>query len=144
MPHAMAAFAAAAVILLHVQAAWADCSELNQLAEPNMAALASAGDHYRATGVSQVKYRLLGKADLPPNEVVIKAISETSKMIEAMEKYLDYMNSMKNGGCYGENVGAQSAGIVMLKAQRDELVMDQKRFTEFLAKRLKVDGQPQQ
>jgi hypothetical protein len=136
--------AATALILLNAQAAWADCTELRRQAEQNMAAAASAGERYRATGASQVKYKLPSNDDPPSIKVVSEAISETEKMIAAMDKYLDYMNSTKNDGCYGENVGAQSAVIGMFKAQRDELVMDQKRFAEFVAKRLKVEGHPQQ
>jgi hypothetical protein len=137
-------FAATALIFLSAQAAWAGCNELKRQAEPSMAAAASAGERYRATGASQVKYKLLSKDDPPSIKVVSEAISETEKMIAAMDRYLDYMNSMKDGGCYGDDVAAQSGVIVIFKSQRDELIIDQKRFTDFVAKKFKAEGQPQQ
>jgi GH18 family chitinase len=69
-----------------------------------------------------------GLRSIPSSE----AISETEELIAAMDEYLDYMSSMKNDGCYGENVGAQSAVIVMFKAQRDELVWTKSVSPNFL------------
>jgi hypothetical protein len=121
--------AATALLFFSAQAAWADCAELKKQYDANMAALTEAGDRYRPIAAEHLADRLLIKDLQPSVKAVSDAIPETERMIAAMDKYFEYMNSMKDGGCYGP---AETAVIAMFKSQRDQLLVDQKRLAEFV------------
>lgn len=98
-----------------------------------MAPLTEAGDRYRPIAAEHLADMLLTRDHQPSVKAVSDAIPETERMIGAMNKYLDYMISVRDGGCWGsESDAAQSMVIKIFKAQRDQLVIDLKRFTEFV------------
>jgi hypothetical protein len=134
-------FAATALSVLYAQAAWADCDELKRQAEPKMAALTEVANRYRATGALEAKFKLLGRDYFPPVNVVSEWVSEADKMLAAMDNYLIYANAVK--GCWGPATeSAQSMVIVVFKSQRDDLLKEQKGFSEYIAKMSKRDEAP--
>jgi hypothetical protein len=137
----MKTLVATALIFLHAQLAWADCAELNSQAEPNMSALKSVADHYKKSVASHINDMLISK-DPPPINVISEGVAETSTVIAAMDKYIDYMRSVNDAGCNGKNAGIQSAVIAMMEAQRDEMRKNRKTYTEILSTMSKVEDKP--
>jgi hypothetical protein len=124
--------AATALILLSTQTAWAACDQLKRQGEANMAVLTEAGDRYRPIAAEHLAGMLQVKDRQPSVKAVSEAIPETERMIGVMNKYLDYLVSMRDGGCWGAGHDAeQSMVITIFKGQRDQLVMDLKQLTEF-------------
>jgi hypothetical protein len=124
--------AATALILLSAQTAWADCDELQRQGEAIMAVLTEAGDRYRPIAAEHLADSLQIKQLQPSVKAVAEAIPETEKMIEVMNKYFDHLISMKDSGCWRAGTDAQQSMLLAIfKGQRDQLVTDLKRMTEF-------------
>jgi hypothetical protein len=127
------ALAATVLIFVCAQTAWADCDELKRQGESFTAAATEAGDRYRPIAAEHLADRLQIKDLQPSVKAVSEAIPETERMIAAMNKELDYLVSMRDGGCWGVGHDAdQSMLVTLFRGQRDELVTDLKRLTEYI------------
>ena len=129
----MKALAATVLIFVSAQTAWADCDELKREGESITAAADEAGNRYRPIAAEHLADRLQIKDLQPSVKAVSEAIPETERMIAAMNKELDYLVSMKDGGCWGAGHDAEQSMLVTLfRGQRDKLVTDLKRLTEYV------------
>jgi hypothetical protein len=137
----MKAFVAPVFLLLNVQLAFANCADLNRQALPNKAALQRAADAYKNSIASHLRDLLNGK-DPPPIDAISEGIAETSKMITAMDKVIDYLHSVKDAGCFGKEAEAWSAAIVQMEAQRDGMRRDRSTYIEILSMMSKVEDRP--
>jgi hypothetical protein len=138
----MKAFVATILLLLHAQSASAaSCADLNRQALPNKAALQVATDEYRGSAVSHLR-DMLNDKDPPPINAISEGIAETSKMISAMDKFISYLRSVKDTGCFGKDTDAWSAAIIKMEAQLDGMRKDRATYIEILSMMSKVEDRP--
>jgi hypothetical protein len=128
----MKAVVATAFLLLHVQPALADCADLNRQALPNKAAFQAAADEYKNSFVSHLR-DMLNDKDPPPITAISEGVAETSKMITAMDVFIDYLHSVGNAGCFGKEANNWSAAIAKMEAQRDGMRKDRKTYIDILS-----------
>jgi hypothetical protein len=137
----MKALVATILLLLHTQSASADCADLNRQAPPNKAALKAATDEYKGSVASHLRDTLNDK-DPPPINAVAEGVAETSKMITAMDKFIVYLHSVKDAGCFDKDADAWSAAIKQMEAQLDGMKKDRKIYIEILSMMSKVEDKP--
>jgi hypothetical protein len=137
----MKALVATVLLLLHVQSALADCADLNRQAIPNKAALQRAADEYKNSFASHLR-DMLNDKDPPPINAISEGVAETSKMITAMDKFIGYLHSVKDAGCFGKDADAWSAAIIQMEAQLDGMRKDRKAYIEILSIMSKVEDKP--
>ena len=129
------------LFLLHIPAAWADCADLNRQAEPNKAALQAATAEYKSGIVSGLRATLSSNSP-PPMAAIAQGVAETSKMITAMDKMIDYLQSVMSAGCFGKETNAWSAAIAKFQAQRNDMGKDRRLYIETLLMMSKVEDKP--
>jgi hypothetical protein len=133
---------ATVLLVFHAQSALAaDCGELNRHALPNKVAFQAAVDEYKNSSTSHLR-DMLGNKDPPPITAISEGVAETSKMIAAMDKVIDYLHSVGNAECFGKEADAWSAAIVQMEAQRDGMRKDRKAYIEMLSIMSKVEDNP--
>jgi hypothetical protein len=137
----MKTLVATILLVLHAQSAWADCAELNRQAIPNKAALQRATDEYKKSAVSDLRETLKDTGP-PPINVLSEAVAETSKMIAAMDKFIGYLHSVKDTGCFGKDADAWSAAIIQMEARLVGMRKDRKTYIEILSMMSKVEDKP--
>jgi hypothetical protein len=129
------------LLLLYVQSALADCADLNRQALPNKAVFQAAADEYKNSFVSHLR-DMLNDKDPPPITAISEGVAETSKMIAAMDKFIDYLHSVGNAGCFGKEADAWSAAIAEMEAQRDGMRNDRSTYIQILSIMSKVEDKP--
>jgi hypothetical protein len=129
------------LLVLHAHSAWADCAELNRQAVPSKAALQRATDVYKNSVVSHLRETLNDTGPAPIN-AISEGVAETSKMITAMDKFIDYLHSVRDAGCFGKEADAWSGVIAKLEAQRDGMRKDRSTYIEILSTMSKVEDGP--
>jgi hypothetical protein len=132
---------ATVLLVLHAQSAWADCAELNRQAMPNKAALQRATNVYKSSVVSHLQ-EILNDTGPPPINAISEGVAETSKMITAMDKFIAYLHSVKDAGCFGKETDAWSGAITKLEAQLDGMRKDRSTYIEILSTMSKVEDRP--
>ena len=135
----MKVLVATILLLLQAQSVLAaDCAELNRLALPSKAAFQKATDEYKSSAVSQLR-DMLNDKEPPPINVIAQGVAETSKIITAMDKMIDYLNSVKIAGCFGKEADGWSKAIQQMEAQRDGMRKDRSAYVEILSMMSKVE-----
>jgi hypothetical protein len=85
---------------------------------------------------------MLNDKDPPPINAIAEGVAETSRIITAMDKFIDYLHSVKDAGCFGKEADAWSAAIAQMEAQRDGMRKDRKTYIEILSMMSKVEDKP--
>lgn len=137
----MKALVATLILLLCVQSAWADCADLNRQALPNKAALQVATDGYKNSVVSRLR-DMLNDKDPPPINAISEGVAEITKMITALDKFIDYLKTVKTAGCFGKEAAAWSGAIAKFEAQLDEMRRDRRTYIEILSVMAKAEEKP--
>jgi hypothetical protein len=137
----MKALVATILLLVHAQSALADCADLNRQALPNKAALQAATDEYKGSVVSHLR-DMLNDKDPPPINAISEGVAETSKMITAMDKFIGYLHSVKDAGCFGKDADAWSRAIIQMEAQLDGMRKDRSTYIQILSMMSKVEDKP--
>ena len=132
---------AAALLLVQVQSAWADCADLNRRALPNKAAFQTAADEYKNSVVSHLR-SALNNTSPPPIDAIAEGVVATSKMITAFDKMIGYLRTVLSAGCFGSEANAWSAAIAKFQSQSDDMHKDRKLYIETLSIMSKVEDKP--
>jgi hypothetical protein len=117
----------------------ADCADLNRQATPNNAALEAATEEYKKSVAFHLRETL---DDSPPINVISAGVAAITKMLTAMDKVIDYLHSVQDGGCFGKDATAWAAAIRQLETQRDDMRKDRKTYNDILSMMAKGKEEP--
>jgi len=134
----MNALAATAFLLLSVQLAWADCTELNRQALPRKAAFQAAVDEYKNSTTSHLR-DLINNKEQPEIVAIAEGVVATSKVIAAMNDLISYLHTAMDAGCFGKEASGWAAAIAKFESQRDSTRKDRRLYIDTLSFMAKVE-----
>lgn len=102
------ALASTAFMLLSVQLAWADCTELNRQALPKKVVFQAAVDEYKNSTASHLR-DLINNKEQPEIVAIAEGVVAASKVIAAMDDMISYLHAVMAGGCFGKEASGWAA-----------------------------------
>jgi len=130
-------------MLLSVQLAWADCTELNRQALPKKAAFQAAIDEYKNSTASHLR-DIINNKEQPEIVAIAEGVVAASKVIAAMDDMISYLHTVMAGGCFGKEASNWAAVIAKFESQRDGMRKDRRLYIDTISFMVKVEDKRNQ